>query len=105
MVEQPSPSLLNCRGDKRDSFFTQDVPENFCKKKPEGQGPYEHSGECDSIVYCLSRGRQVVRKCNHLIGFNSRIKNCDWAGFLRCVNINKGNISFNENNQTQLVLI
>ena len=88
-MEQINPHLINCNEDEaeRDSFCDEGVSRNFCETKESGI--YEHPSFCDSIIYCTSSDREVVR-CPAGTGFNPFFLNCDWPGFLRCVDIRRG---------------
>ena len=65
------------------------VSENFCRTKETGI--YEHPSFCNRIIYCTPPRQEVeVVTCPPGTGFNPFFLNCDWPGFLRCVDIRRG---------------
>ena len=83
-TQQTNPHLINCIGNP-DSFCLQGVSRRFCEGKKFGT--YAHPTICNKFIYC-SPGRQDVETCPVGEGFNPFFRNCDWPGFLRCVDIN-----------------
>ena len=87
-VEQINPHLINCNSPTtQDPFCRYGVSPRFCKGKEFGI--YAHPSFCNKIIFC-SPGRQDVETCPVGTGFNPFFLNCDWPGFLRCVDIRRG---------------
>ena len=83
-TQQTSPHLINCNGNQ-DTFCTEGVSGRFCEGKQFGT--YAHPSICNKFIYCSPAG-QDVETCPVGEGFNPFFLNCDWPGFLRCVDIN-----------------
>ena len=102
-TEQLNPHLINCEdGEEQDSFCVEGVSRNFCRTKPSGI--YEHPSFCNSIIYCTSGEREVVQ-CPTGTGFNPYFLNCDWPGFLRCVDIRRGIDIFFKTTRLRLIFL
>ena len=87
-TEQTNPHLINCNNDTvKDPFCEDGVSPRFCEGKVPGT--YAHPSFCNKIIYCSNAG-QNVETCQDGTGFNPHFLNCDWPGFLRCVDIRRG---------------
>ena len=94
-VKQINPHLINCNSPLKDPFCKDGVSPRFCNEKEFGV--YAHPTFCNKIIFC-GPGRQDVETCPIGTGFNPFFRNCDWPGFLRCVDIRIG-MHFLKNNQ------
>ena len=87
-ITQTTPYLINCNDNTtRDPFCEDGVSPRFCEGKEFGN--YEHPSFCNRVIYCSPSG-QHVETCTVGLGFNPFFSNCDWPGFLRCVDIRRG---------------
>ena len=86
-IEQIDPHLINCNDEPRDEFCDSGVSPTFCEGKALGK--YAHPTICNKFIDCSNRGR-VIQDCPPGTGFNPFFLNCDWPGFLRCVDIRTG---------------
>ena len=90
-TEQIYPHLINCNDNPQDPFCRDGVSPRFCEGKTFGN--YAHPSFCNKIIHCSSAG-QDVQPCSFGLGYNSHISNCDWPGFLSCVDIKRGTYFF-----------
>lgn len=86
-VPQIDPHLINCNDKPRDEFCESGVSPTFCEEKVPGK--YAHPTICNKFIDC-SHGRRFIQDCPPGTGFNPFFLNCDWPGFLRCVDIRTG---------------
>ena len=100
-IQQIDPHLINCIDTPRDEFCKSGVSPTFCEGKSPGK--YEHHTICNKFIDCSHR-RGFVQDCPTGTGFNPFFRNCDWPGFLRCVDIKTGMHFFN-NSKSELALV